>query len=262
MKVECAVISDAGKVRGNNEDNFFLDGVWKENVGETHCEADIKKEGSRFAFAVSDGMGGEALGEFASLSAVEAMQVIKEKGWSEHAAEEFLALAKQKMKEYGDAKGQEEEVMGSALAVFVMEQRQGYAVNLGDSRLYLFRGRALRQLSKDHTQAQLLVEHGLLSEEEARKHRGGHALTRFLGNCVELSGEDFYQKEILLKKNDLFLLCSDGLTDMLEQREIELLLKKSCRLPVKKIAEYLYKAAMDAGGKDNITCLLVRIKQR
>lgn len=261
MKIESAVISNIGKVRGNNEDNYFLNGSFRENVLEHGKQEVLCKEGKKFIFSVCDGMGGEDNGEIASLCAVKALCVLKEQKWSKKSISDFLLAAEKNMKEWQDLE-QKEKRMGAAIIILVLENNIGYAANLGDSRLYLFRGNSLQRLSKDHTQAQLLVEHGLLKEEEARKHIGGHVLTRFLGNDAEMSVDDFYEiSPLKLKKDDIFLLCSDGLTDMLEDRELENCIKEWQKKPVKELTNALCQKALNAGGRDNITCLAVQIKK-
>lgn len=262
MKIESAVISNIGKVRNNNEDNYFLDGIFREDVLEHEKQEVLCKEGKKFVFSVCDGMGGEANGEIASLCAVKALQVLKEQTWSKKSQQEFLFTAKKNMEMWQQEKKQDKQKMGTAIAILLLENNTGYAVNLGDSRLYLFREKSLQCLSKDHTQAQLLVEHGLLKKEEARTHLGGHVLTRFLGNDMELSVDDFYEMSPLkLKKDDIFLLCSDGLTDMLEDKSLEYYIKIWQKKPIKELAEALCQEALKTGGKDNITCLVVRIKK-
>ena len=124
--------------------------------------------------------------------------------------------------------------------------------HLGDSRVYLFRENVL---------AQLMIEHGILDKKEARIHKGGHALTRYLGIDTELSPDDFYHLDPLkVNKDDIFLLCSDGLTDMLSDEEIEESIQKNQKKTAGILVSNLVEMALQAGGKDNITCIIVKIK--
>lgn len=257
MRVECAVISDVGKRRNNNEDNYFLNGSYREDVTKNHSREAVRANGKNFLFAVCDGMGGEDSGEIASLSAVRAMNIWKENDWKEDSLEKFVTRVQENMTSAVSENGKSH--MGSTAVILQMDHNSATVVNLGDSRAYLFRDGVLHQLSKDHTQAQLLAEHGLLSKEMVRKHKGGHILTRYLGLNTELSVEDFYVAQpITVQKEDIFLLCSDGLTDMLTEREIEECMEKYKKKEAGKLAQALCEAALLAGGNDNVTCLLVK----
>lgn len=260
MKIECAVYSHEGKLRSENEDNYFLNGIIRKDVTKNRTEQYLKKNGGKFVFAVCDGMGGEEQGELASLCSVKAMDVFLKQKRTEELYEHFLSLARKYIKTNTPVlkKGGP----GTTVGLLILEDNMAYAANLGDSRIYLWRGGALRQLSKDHTQAQLMVDYGLIPKEEAREHQGGHVLTRCLSMDMDISAADFYQSEpIDLYTDDIFLLCSDGLTDMLEDDEIQKCMEQYSDYNVGGQAQELCKRALLAGGKDNVTCLLVKIKQ-
>lgn len=260
MKIESAVISHVGKLRANNEDNYYLDGKFREDVSRTIQSQQIRKEKEKLIFAVCDGMGGELFGEIASLCAAKSLKLLEKREWSMQALGEYIKDAEKEMKKQA-AEGESAD-MGAALAMLILEENAAYPANLGDSRCYMFRQGQLHKLSHDHTQAQLLVEHGLLGQEEARKHKGGHILTRYLGTDTGNVPEDFYQTEpFLLHEEDLFLLCSDGLTDMLSEEEIGAYLAKHAKERAEKLTEGLCTLALQAGGRDNITCMVVKIKR-
>ncbi len=259
MRIESAVISHEGKIRTNNEDNYFLNGQFREDCSENRRKERQKNTAERCIFSVCDGMGGIDNGEVASKCSVKAMKIFQKKNWSEQTLEEFLEMAKKDMEKQLSGKGEES---GTTVTVLILEGSVAYAVNLGDSRIYLYREKELLQLSKDHTQAQLMVDYGILQEKEARSHKGGHALTRYLGADNEVSAEDFYCHEPLrIEKQDIFLLCSDGLTDMLADNEIKKCLEENQDAGADQIAEILCSLALSSGGKDNVTCLIVKIKE-
>lgn len=259
MRIEYAVISHEGNIRKSNEDNYFLNGIIKENVFENRKREKEDRKGKRFVFSVCDGMGGEDYGEIASLCSVKAMKVFEKLDLSKQSLEQFLAIAKNTMKKQLTNDNTEE--CGTTITIIMFYKNIAYAVNLGDSRIYLFRKENLIPLSKDHTQAQLMIEHGMLTLEEAKKHKTWHILTRYLGVKTEVFADDFYyQKPFKIEKEDIFLLCSDGLTDMLTERKLKECIQKDQNKKAEILAEALCKQALEAGGKDNITCLIAKIK--
>lgn len=260
MRIESAVISHEGKIRANNEDNYFLNGSLKRNVLENRRRESMEETGKKYVFSVCDGMGGEKYGEIASLCSVKAMDVFQKNEWSKQTLEEFLETARSGIREKINGKNSEES--GTAVVLLVLEKDTAYIANIGDSRIYLFRDEKLQQLSKDHTQARLMVDHGMLRAEEAVNHKSRHILTRYLGIDTEVLPEDFYIPPSLeLSQGDLFLLCSDGLTDMVAEKEIEQCMKKYRKAGTLRMAEALCRCALQSGGKDNITCLIVSVRE-
>lgn len=256
MKIESAVISGVGRMRSNNEDNYFLNGIFCEDISENYRQALGKRWGWTFLFSVCDGME-DCHGGIASKCAVAALKSFGRKEWSTKALGEFLVEAENAMQERLPEEGGH---MGASIVILMLEGNAAYAANLGDSRLYLFREGKLVQLSKDQ-KVQDLVVPGPLQGQGAGIQTGEHLL-HYLGTKSESSAEDFYQIEpFWLKKGDIFLLCSDGLTDMLTDEEIASYMKTYRRHSVKKISEVLYREAMQAGGRDNVTCVTVKVKK-
>lgn len=259
MHIECAVFSHEGKLRTSNEDNYFMNGLIRENVLENRRQEKINGVGNKFVFSICDGMGGESYGEIASLCSVKAMKIFLKKKWSKQVLEEFIENARKNL----EMQLFKNTCMdsGTTVTVLVFDDGIAYAANLGDSRIYLYRDKNLLQLSKDHTQAQLLAENGLLQVKDARECREGHALTRYLGTDVDVLADDFYFWEPLkLCKGDVFLLCSDGLTDMLTDEKIQYCIEKNTDRDIYELAEVLCNCALQEGGIDNITCLTVKVE--
>ncbi len=260
MHIECAVFSHEGKLRTNNEDNYFINGLIRENVLENRRNEKIKDIGNKFVFSVCDGMGGESYGEIASLCSVKAMKIFLDKKWTKQTLEEFIGTARKSLQM--QLLGKMNVNSGNTVTLLVFDNGIAYSANIGDSRIYLYRNKKLLQISKDHTQAQLMVENGLLSAKDIREHRGGHILTRYLGNDLDILADDFYcWKPFKLHKEDIFLLCSDGLTDMLEDEKIKDCIEQYKDKDIYILAETLHNYALQEGGIDNITCLTVKVQE-
>jgi len=251
--IESAVVSHLGNVRKNNEDNFFLHGKIRDNLSEHIVQTENTVKDTTCLFAVFDGMGGEEDGEMASwCAAMAAKNSMEKRAWSLSVfLSEFRKIINEK---------QIKEESGCTAAMLSVRKSKIQAYNLGDSRVYIYHTGRLKQISVDHTQAQLLVENGLLQQKEARTHKGGHILTRCLTAKYHTAEKDFYQPQVKkARAGDIFLLCSDGLTDMLTDDQISKCLQDKQSAPAGQIANDLCKKALEAGGKDNVTCLIVKI---
>jgi protein phosphatase len=129
--------------------------------------------------------------------------------------------------------------------------------SLGDSRAYLLRDKTLNQLTEDHSTLWPLYKSGNITKEELRNHPRNHILTHAIGGEARLDKREIYSCKENLKKGDIVLLCSDGLSDMLSDEEIAEALKK--QIPLEEKAETLIQNANKKGGKDNITALLLTV---
>ena len=262
--VEAACCNHIGKKRKNNEDNFFFQGqiLPMENEGLSgkafYWKGNSKKGVS---LAVFDGMGGEADGEIASYLAAPTFSQIqnnelltkempKEKALKEDMPEAFL---KKTVLEMNQAVFEESQKrfcsMGSTTVILYIKDEKVFVCNVGDSKAFLA-GEELVQLSKDHTDEAFLREHGITDRKPV--------LSQYLGaDPEELMLEPFFmEKEI--ERGDCFLLCSDGLTDMLSGEQILHILREEDS--AKACAEHLVQEALDHGGYDNITVMVVKMK--
>jgi protein phosphatase len=127
-------------------------------------------------------------------------------------------------------------------------------VHVGDSRAYLYRGEEFKQLTRDHTLAEEMIERGVIDSKQASKHKLRHVLTRALGD-TEVEGTPGLQ-QLVLEDGDYLLLCTDGLTDMVTDQQIASTLEsaESCE----QACRLLLDQALEAGGKDNITIAIAR----
>lgn len=238
----CAAVTDVGRVRSTNEDSVF----WSAEAG---------------VFVVADGMGGHAAGEVASAIAseligkvlcclgdkesLEEVEALFLKAFQD-AGSEIIRQARQDLTQGG---------MGTTATVLVLRHDGHYIIgHIGDSRAYLMRDDGLRRVTTDHSWVEEQVERGTLSREQAFRHPQSNIITRALGTDP-IPAPDIYVGEI--QAGDRFLLCSDGLSDMLDEDTIESVLR--CFDDPQATASRLVSDANLAGGTDNVTTLVVHV---
>lgn len=230
-------LTDAGKVRSHNEDSVTI----------------IKNDKDEYLLAVADGMGGHKAGEVASKIAIDYLTLEFNKldtlGNKDNAIEwlrEVVVLINNKIFEYTnsnpDSKG-----MGTTLVVALKTVDYILFGNIGDSSGFAFKNDKLYKVTKDHTLVNLLVATGELTKEEARYHPRKNVLMRALGanDPIEI---DIFDVDISVKG---LLLCSDGLTNMINEEQIEKVL--SSGLSVEEVVTKLVRKANSRGGTDNVT---------
>ena len=206
-------------------------------------------------FAVADGMGGAQAGEIASSLAVETLGGA---GVPEGAAEQRLAEIVQRANERIHDVSREDQSragMGTTMTVLLVGEHEVTIAHVGDSRAYRLRGDALERLTDDHSLVEELRRQGKLTEEEADEHPQRSIITRALGPEAHV---DVDTRTLAARDGDVFLLCSDGLTTMLKEGLIGDTLRGAPSLL--DAGERLIDAANDAGGRDNITVILVRVE--
>lgn len=208
---------------------------------------------------VCDGMGGANGGNIASKIAVEVIGSRIRDGFHEKmsvsSVERLLdsAMATANVGVYDRAQQQPElSGMGTTVVAVITCGNTAYISHVGDSRLYLWREHTLTAVTRDHSVVQELIESGQITEEEARSHPRKNYITRALGVVAEESGE---YDELELQPGDRLLLCTDGLTNEVAPNAIAQLLEK----PAEEALEALIRAALDDGGADNITVVLMDI---
>ena len=257
-----SIRSHLGKIRTSNEDNFYYPGVILKN--QVNFTLDGITE-NPCIFAVCDGMGGTEHGELASLTAVEILEKQAEKiklaassNRVDEAVQTFIFEANNKiceiMREHSFR-------MGTTLALVVISNNLISAYNIGDSRIYKFQNDTLIQISEDHTIAEQKIKMGLLTKEQARHDRSKHVLTRCLGIYEdEMILTPHIISPFLIDKNLRLLICSDGLTDMLTDEQIEKIMTKYT--DNSQAVNELVNSALNNGGRDNITCIVIGFEER
>lgn len=250
LHVECAALTDAGRLRSNNEDAL----AWDADAG---------------LFLVADGMGGCNAGEVASRLAVRMvlaefrqlpLTLPAQEGCAPVLSPPAMRLCSAILKANRavfEASLQQPEYagMGTTLVAVLFHGQRAVIASIGDSRVYRYRAGQLEQLTVDHTVLQEQIEFGLITPEQARLMGGRGLITRALG--VEPGLEVDVQEQALLA-GDLYLLCTDGLFDMIADADIAAILAAT-RDDVQAGARELVAAANRAGGYDNVSVILVRL---
>jgi PPM family protein phosphatase len=241
VQLAVAARTDVGMVRAGNEDSFFADA-----------------DPNRGLFVVADGMGGHAAGEVASAMAVDIVrrEVGGIRALSENAAPRLTEALKAAnhsifLRTITEV---DKQGMGTTASVLVIANNQYLIGQVGDSRVYLLRDNTLQQLTKDHSYVQEQVDAGFLTPEQARNHPYSNVITRCVGASDSVE-PDTYGGEV--RSGDVFLVASDGLTGMVDDRRLAHLLA----LPIepRKIVDSLIKEANARGGLDNITAIVIRV---
>lgn len=205
-------------------------------------------------FIVADGMGGHKAGDYASRCTVET--IVQEVKDTQYVIPEDIirdAIRKANQTVYTTSRDQEEmSGMGSTVVVATcLNTKEICVANVGDSRLYLV-GEKIEQITHDHSLVEEMVRRGGISKEDARNHPDKNIITRAVGVAENIDIDFFH---IPIQEGDTILMCSDGLTNMLEDREIKTVLESRGDIAGK--AEELINAANKNGGKDNIAVVLI-----
>ena len=224
--------TDVGKVRANNQD------------------APIVSEKLRL-YGVADGMGGHKGGEVASTSARD--DLLRElEGKTPSVAALSGAIEEVNRQIYHQQEHDDAPTgMGTTLSVLWMSDNFVYIGHVGDSRVYLLRDGEFKQMTLDHSLVEQLVREGVLTEEEAQNHPMRNIITRAIGTDESVEVDVVVEER---RKGDLWLACSDGLHGLVDDRQMRDALRQYAP---EKAADVLLKAALDAGGRDNVTLVIV-----
>lgn len=248
FSIEIAARSDVGKVRKNNEDRFYLGAADTLDCGEENG----------LLLAVADGMGGMAAGEVASALAVTTLQRYYQTVVTTSplihlqdlimAAHEAVCQRAEQERAYAG--------MGSTLSAVVFWHDQAWVAHVGDSRVYRYRN-GLLQLTTDHTVTQALVDAGRLRPEKAATHPRRNLLTQAIGGSEGIEEVETWSDGLV--NGDIYLVCSDGLHDMIDANAITTVLASDDAS--QNMVDQLIDMALQAGGTDNVTVIIVRVKE-
>jgi protein phosphatase len=267
--MDCFGLTDSGRKRPTNQDHFLIADLNKSmRVHATSLTLDNETRvygGSQGKLLiVADGMGGEAAGERACTIAVDQVTtyVLNSLAWcfrleegSEHDFEDDLKQALescQKGIQTVVGKHPEMKSMGTTMTMVYIVWPRAFVVHVGDSRCYLLRNRQLDQVTVDHTMSEIMAEAGQMSREEARHSPMGHALWNVLGGRSDELSVDVYK--LTLERDDVLLLCTDGLYDMVPHEKLQEVLDSSAS--AEAACRQLVDLANENGGKDNITVIV------
>lgn len=247
MRITSAGITNVGMKRQNNEDNYLIN----DDLG---------------VYVVCDGMGGHAGGEYASQIAVTTVEevlsnirdespdldVSTDEQITQEKIKYAVRLAGKRIYERAQA-DPEFRGMGTTAVILLFRKGMAYLAHVGDSRGYLIRGGEITQRTEDHSWVNEQIKAGLITPETAKHHRFRNIITRSLGFQEEV---EIDTQVMRAEAGDLYLLCSDGLSNLVEDREIrDLLVEKSFQ----ETARDLIDLACQRGGDDNITCVIARV---
>lgn len=280
MAVEMYAATCRGKSRWVNQDNFFVNGIWKEDrrLAEMDCTR-LCREKKQF-FLICDGMGGEARGDQASWETVrllsERWRGISFFGGFSRFSQRFIREANRRVLALTDGQGRS---AGAVFSLLMLQGNQAYVCSIGDCRIYHFYGGVLERLTEDHTMAGLAAggysaganstgihsvganfagTYSALGNQPRGKAWGSNVLLQYLGMPEqEMRLSPCLREGISVSDGDLFLLCSDGLTGVLREENIYRRLEEDSSLPEK--GRLLVKDAQENGGGDDITLILCRV---
>lgn len=239
-KLQIGNLSDVGRKRTVNEDYY---GSFSGKFGNL--------------IIVCDGMGGHKGGATASRLAVETIKLHFEQLNEKFNPKEELKKALDKSNEnilQKAAESEELKEMGSTAVVLLIKDNFAYYAHIGDSRIYLIRKNKIYQLTKDHSLVQQLIDSGIIDEEAAKNHPQKNVITRSLG--AEGKNQPEIAEPISIFKNDIFILCTDGLTAYLSDEELQ---KIASENDVQNACKTMIDLANERGGKDNITVQIIKV---
>ncbi|HEY4231771.1 MAG TPA: protein phosphatase 2C domain-containing protein [Thermoanaerobaculia bacterium] len=268
VEVEFAGRSDAGKVRANNEDHFLIARFERtmKTLGSNLPEGEIEARyaESVYGILVADGVGGAAGGEVASRMAIRTLidLVLDTPDWTmpfdEPLAERVLQRMEERFQKIREALVERARAeptlrgMGTTLTLAASLGPELLTAHVGDSRAYLFHKGRLQALTHDQTLAQSLADAGAIPQEDVAHHPSRHVLTSALASRGAFARVDL--RRLRLEDGDRLLLCSDGLTEMVPEKEIARVIAAGASCD--ESCGRLIDLALEAGGKDNVTVVL------
>ena len=233
MITRAAAVTDPGRTRRHNEDAYVIEPP---------------------LFAIADGMGGAQAGEVASRLATAALKEAGANGGGEQRISDLIQEANRRVYDRSSS-DPNTSGMGTTITVALVEDDYVAFGHVGDSRAYLIRNAQMEQLTEDHSLVNELLKTGKLSREEAETHPQRSVITRALGTDPDVDVDTF---RVQAESGDLFLLCSDGLTDMVSEESILDVVERN-RDDIDGALRALVKAANRGGGQDNITVVAFEI---
>ena len=245
--LEAASLTDVGLQRENNEDSYLY---W-----EPDSEDEFRRKG-RLAI-VADGMGGYEGGQEASRLAVETVRYVYDHDFIDDpqlVLSSGLQTAHEAIQRYAIEHPHFSGMGTTCTALAIVDGHLSFA-HVGDSRLYLIRGDSTTRLTHDHSYVGRLVESGIVRSEDAETHPQRHILTAALGSGRELT-PDIPEHPIPLQDGDLLILCTDGLWSVVGEEQLSRIAHSNAPA---KACQKLIEAALDRGGPDNVTVIILRI---
>lgn len=265
ISLSAIVISNKGLVRSSNQDNLVFNKKTMLEGEEQEYRDFYSEKSNNHIFAVCDGMGGQSYGEKASYIAANMLLETIQDNRTETIQESVdringvIAKAGENIFDLSNELNVTGNI-GTTVAGLKFVDDKAVAINAGDSRVYLYREKQLMQITTDHTEAQRMLRLGVITNEQVRGHKSRNMLTKYIGISPEEGEVEGTVSEILdVQKKDLYILCSDGLTDMVLDEKIKEIISKNKN--IKNIAQELISEALNNGGTDNITVIIVFVEK-
>src|SRR5262245_2975275 len=251
-----AALTDVGRARTTNEDAFtVIDLASGQNLGDLKVDQEIELQDRGVLLALSDGMGGHQAGEVASALVLDSLQAAL-RDESPGGIKEQLEAAVQRANAnvLSAAQSRERRGMGATLTAVFVRSAEAYIAEVGDSRAYLLRKGRLRQITRDQSLVQLMVDHGVMSPAEASKAPGRNVILQAMGLAADVR---VAIARLELRRGDRFLLCSDGISNAVADEELRAILTDSTP---RAACETMIALANDRGGLDNQTAIIADLE--
>lgn len=256
MLIDSCGATHRGKVRKKNQDNIYVDGIFRIDLSSENLLIRSTRKNGIHTYGVFDGLGGGQYGEQASLMASQMLKQVDDEHDVRRIPAFFPALQSAIKLEVDDEDG----YTGTTAAVMMIDNYVAHISNIGDSRVYLFRGNRLEKISYDHTIEQSLIENGILHEPDRGHSRFSHELTQFIGIVSDEDMElEEFSRSVECRPGDVFILCSDGLTDAVSNEELGAMLETSKSDTAEQIAVQLVSNALKNRSRDNVSVIAVKI---
>ncbi len=255
MVYESAVLSHVGCGRKNNEDNYYLNGIYREDVNKDITGFSELQARQKILAGIFDGAGGADYGEKASLLAAHSLSGYQEGFSLETLQGRYLPFVNHMIHNEMDKNTC---TMGTTMALLHLDNDNANVYNIGDSRVYLIRDSRLLQITYDHVN--MAMRGGCSNNNMANTDKSccKNMLVKYLGMKDEKELKPYYKENISVQAGDVFMVCSDGLYNMLSEDEIVQKIEKLKKEPSDAITKELVGDALLAGGKDNITCIIIK----
>lgn len=257
LRLTLSAVTDVGRVRTNNEDAFLAidlgtQGTVTEQGALVSC--DVGPRG--VMLAVSDGMGGAAAGEVASALVLKTLEdtLVAGQGPTDTVLREAVELANRAV--FDAARDQSRRGMGATLTAVLVQGTTAYIAAVGDSRAYLLRGDRFRQMTRDQSYVQVLLDAGLMNRAEAEASPMRNVILQSMGQQPSVQ---VALGRLELRRGDRLVICSDGLTGHVKDDDIAMELRRT-DVQLDAIARRLVEAALEGGGEDNITVIVAEVE--
>jgi len=252
MRVDACYISNIGKARDMNEDSLLVNDLLVSGVNMDIPEC-VQSSEARQIYVVADGMGGHQRGEVASRTVLQVFEKRYRDIQKPGDISEIISLSKETMNMLA-RDDRNNNGMGTTVSGIFLADKEAIVFNCGDSRVYHLQGGSLERLTRDHSVVQELFDFGAITEDEMRFHPQKNIITSALIADLRDGLPEFDIKTVNISGDSTFLICTDGLWESVKREEME-----ECFTDREITPQCLFDRAISAGGKDNISAIVLRV---